>query len=122
MLIIGLGGFFGTIGRYILTKIIQEQASGSFPWATLAVNLIGSFIIGVVFSIAEKNDILSNTWRNFLTIGFCGGFTTFSTFSLENYNLLATNQIGQALLYSAISVLSGVIMIYLGIIVTKQFS
>ncbi|PLX21846.1 MAG: fluoride efflux transporter CrcB [Salinivirgaceae bacterium] len=119
LFIIGLGGFLGSISRYMLSKVIQEQANSSFPWGTMAVNIIGSFIIGIIFALSVKNNILPPVWRNFLAIGFCGGFTTFSSFSLDNYQLLANNQLMFSLLYTLISVILGFIFLYSGILIVR---
>ena len=105
--------------RYILSKIIQEEANSSFPWGTMIVNILGSFIIGVIFALSVRNNILSPMWRNFLAIGFCGAFTTFSTFSLDNYQLLANQQFIFSLLYTLLSVILGFIFLYSGIILVR---
>lgn len=120
IIIIGLGGFVGSTGRYIISKLIQENASSVFPWATLLINLVGSFLIGVLFTLAFKENLISENWRDFLIIGFCGGFTTFSTFSLENYNLYNTGNYLPLIFYSSISVIGGFIMVLLGIALTKN--
>ncbi|HKK58044.1 MAG TPA: fluoride efflux transporter CrcB [Salinivirga sp.] len=122
IIIIGFGGFLGTISRFLLQKVIQEQATSSFPWGTLIVNILGSFIIGVVFALSVRHNYLSPVWRNFLAIGFCGGFTTFSSFSLDNYQLLAHNQILFTILYTATSVISGLLFLYSGILAVRFFS
>jgi CrcB protein len=119
LFIIGLGGFLGSVSRFLLSKAIQEQANSTFPWGTMAVNIIGSFIIGIIFALSIKNNILPPVWRNFLAIGFCGGFTTFSTFSLDNFQLLANNQLMFSLLYTLISVILGFIFLYSGILIVR---
>ena len=119
LLIIGFGGFLGSVSRFLLAKIIQEEANSSFPWGTLIVNILGSFIIGIIFALSVKNNLLSPMWRNFLAIGFCGAFTTFSTFSLDNYQLLANQQFVFSLLYTLLSVILGFIFLYSGIILVR---
>ncbi len=86
--IIGLGGGIGSICRYLLQAWVVRHYPHPFPFGTLAANLLGCFGIGIVFALAEKRMLLSPEWRFFLTTGFCGGFTTFSTFSYEVLALL----------------------------------
>ncbi|EPG66160.1 fluoride efflux transporter CrcB [Leptospira wolffii] len=85
ILLVGLGGFLGSVGRYSVHMALQGF-SKSFPWATLAVNIIGAFFIGVVHGATHGK--ISDETRLFLTVGFCGGFTTFSAFALENMKFL----------------------------------
>ncbi|MDR2839965.1 MAG: CrcB family protein, partial [Paludibacter sp.] len=80
ILFVGLGGFLGSAARYLLTLLIKNPER-LFPLGTFAVNIIGSFVIGILFALIGKN-ALSETWRLFLMAGICGGFTTFSAFSL----------------------------------------
>jgi len=111
LLLVGLGGSIGSMARYAVSLLIRSK---SFPYATLSVNVIGSFIIGVVFAISIKEAGLSNNWRLFLATGICGGFTTFSAFSLENMELLQNGKIGMALSYIIFSILLGIIATFLG--------
>jgi CrcB protein len=111
LLLVGLGGSIGSIARYAVSLLIRSK---SFPYATLSVNVIGSFIIGVVFAMSIKEAGLSNNWRLFLATGICGGFTTFSAFSLENMELLQNGKIGMALSYIIFSILLGIIATFLG--------
>ncbi len=96
---------YGT-GLLIHTKL--------FPYATLAVNITGSFIIGVVFALSIKEETFSNNWKLFLATGICGGFTTFSAFSLENVGLLQSGKYGMALTYIGLSVMLGITATFLG--------
>ena len=111
LLLVGLGGSIGSMARYAVSLLIRSK---SFPYATLSVNIIGSFIIGVVFAMSIKETGLSNNWRLFLATGICGGFTTFSAFSLENMELLQNGKIGMALSYIIFSILLGIIATFLG--------
>jgi len=111
LLLVGLGGSIGSMARYAVSLLIRSK---SFPYATLSVNIIGSFIIGVVFAMSIKEAGLSNNWRLFLATGICGGFTTFSAFSLENMELLQNGKIGMALSYIIFSILLGIIATFLG--------
>ena len=98
---VGVGGFLGSISRYLLSKYIFSQVGNTFPWPTLAVNLLGCFVIGLLIG-----------W--FLMVGFCGGFTTFSTFASESLQLLKGGEWLNFLLYAVISVLFGIILTALG--------
>ena len=83
MLIAGLGGFIGTCLRFLTGKIFHFAGAEAFPWGTFTVNLIGSFVIGIFFGMAEKTHLISPSMNVFLITGFCGGFTTFSSFSAQ---------------------------------------
>lgn len=119
ILLVAIGGLIGSVLRYLAAIAFSTQTTSSFPFATLAVNVIGCFAIGVIFALSEKGNILTPEWRIFLTTGFCGGFTTFSSFSYESIKLL---QDGQFLSLSAnviLSVLLGLAATYLGMILVK---
>ena len=111
LLLVGLGGSIGSMVRYAASLLIKSKA---FPYATLSVNIIGSFIIGLVFALSIKEAGLSNNWKLFMATGICGGFTTFSAFSLENMELLQSGKIGIALTYIIVSVVAAVIATFLG--------
>ena len=86
---------------------------------TLTVNVLGSFIIGILVGISVKSDLISTDLRLFLMVGFCGGFTTFSSFSSENLMLLQNGQVVTVLIYTALSILLGFLAVYLGYIFTN---
>ena len=88
LLIVGLGGFLGTIARYLVSRINLMENFLSLPLGTLTVNVTGSFLIGFLTGLASKSEILSADMRLFLMAGFCGGFTTFSSFTNENLQLI----------------------------------
>lgn len=105
-----LGGGIGSVGRFMASAMLAERFGTAFPFATLMVNCSGSFCIGVVVALAgDRVGALSDEWRFFLAVGFCGGFTTFSTFSLETLALMQSGRIISALAYSLASVLFCVI-------------
>lgn len=87
LIIIGSGGFLGSIGRFLLSRFVQINWPYYFPWGTLMVNVSGCLLIGILFGLSERSVALSGDWKAFLAIGFCGGFTTFSTFSQESLTL-----------------------------------
>lgn len=119
LLIVGTGGFIGSVGRYLIQIYVEKGLSSTFPWGTFAANIIGSFIIGIVFAFAEKGNLLSAEWRMFLAVGFCGGFTTFSSFAYNNFTLLEERSIGQLLFNVGGSLFFGILAVYLGIILVR---
>ncbi len=119
VLIVGLGGFIGTVLRFLVTRGFQLSQTSVFPWGTLTVNIIGSFVIGIVLGISEKGNFLSPEWRLFLTIGLCGGFTTFSSFSNEAFLLLQGRELLRLAYYSGLSVFLGIGAVILGRLIIK---
>src|SRR5580704_3740356 len=101
--LVGIGGAIGSILRYLVSTLIHNKFLSTFPFGTLVVNVTGCFLIGVVYAFAEKNSI-SPEWRFFLATGICGGYTTFSTFSLESFSLVRDGHMVYALTYIAGSV------------------
>jgi CrcB protein len=121
LLLIGSGGFLGTISRYLLSRFVQNHALSSFPFGTMTVNLVGCFLIGLLFGLADRGNVMNDEVRLFLTVGFCGGFTTFSTFANENIALLRDGNILYFALYTAISVFVGILLTYFGQLIPKLF-
>jgi len=119
LLIVGAGGFLGSVARYMTSRFIQDNLNLSFPIGTLVVNVVGCFILGVIYGFMDKGEVFSQEMRVFLTIGICGGFTTFSTFAYENVSLLRDGNFIQSALYIALSVFAGIIALYSGNIITK---
>lgn len=116
---VGIGGSVGSVARYLCQKFIHEWYSHPFPLGTFLVNITGCFLIGLIYSIAEKGNLLSPEGRLLLATGFCGGFTTFSAFALENVNLLKTGNIFYFGLYTAGSVILGIAATWLGIVISQ---
>jgi len=121
ILIIGAGGFIGSVLRYLTQVASGKILSLSFPVGTFIVNILGCFIIGVVYALSEKGNLLNAEMRLFLAVGFCGGFTTFSTFSNDNLILLKDSQLAFLFFNIFGSVILGVAAVYLGIIAVKTF-
>ena len=115
-LVAGFGGFLGTLLRYAVSLLIR---TGTFPLATFVVNISGSFILGVIIGYLLKYSSTESTLRLFLVTGFCGGFTTFSSFSYENLNLLRAGNYSYFFLYSAGSLVIGIFATYLGLLLMK---
>lgn len=103
-LAVGIGGLLGSLVRYALGGWIQRVAVSLFPWGTLVVNVSGSFLLGVLMRYGLGTTLLRPEWRLALTVGFCGGFTTFSTFSYETLRLLQDDEWARAGAYVALSV------------------
>ena len=114
LLLIGLGGFIGSIVRYLVSRLNVYVDFLSIPLGTLLVNILGSFLIGFLTGIADKSSILTVQWRMFLMVGLCGGFTTFSTFSSENLMLLHNGQYISVILYTGLSVFLGFTAVFFG--------
>ena len=119
LLLIGAGGFVGSVARFLVSRLNTRVEWFSIPIGTLTVNVLGSLLIGFLIGISEKSPILTLEWRMFLMVGLCGGFTTFSSFSGENLVLMKNGQILPLLLYTALSILLGFTAVYLGYISTK---
>ena len=111
--IVGLGSFLGGSLRYLLSTFIHQKASSDFPYGTLAVNLVGCFIIGCLMGLSARWE-LSTEWKLFLATGILGGFTTFSAFASESSNLFKTGHTAIALTYIAGSVVLGICLAFLG--------
>lgn len=118
LLFIGIGGAIGSILRYVIGNPLNSFYANSFPMGTLLVNGIGSLVIGIIIGL-EQRLLIPATWRLFLATGVCGGFTTFSAFSLETVGLLQEQKIGLALFYTGSSLFIGLIACWLGFILTK---
>jgi CrcB protein len=119
ILIIGSGSFLGGIARFLTSRYIQNTFISAFPYGTFLVNIIGCLLIGIFFGISEKGNLMNTEWKMFLTVGFCGGFTTFSTFANENLALLRNGNIFHFALYAGLSVFLGIMATYLGNMITK---
>ena len=115
MLIVGLGGFLGSIGRYKLGGFILHRAANwTFPLSTFCINVLGCFVIGALSALVERQDFFSRDTRLFLFTGVLGGFTTFSAFGLEGVHLLRRGELLVAFLYAGLSVLVGFAAVWIG--------
>lgn len=116
---IAIGGAIGSVLRYLTSVLVNKYWSTSFPLATFLANVIGCFLIGFLMGILENNHLTNSNLKWFLITGFCGGFTTFSTFGLENINLFQNQNSAMAFLYVGASVIVGLASVWLGLFVTK---
>lgn len=119
LMAIGAGSFLGGIARYLMSRWFQGLFLTAFPIGTLSVNVLGSFLIGLFYGVFERAPFLDTELRMFLTVGFCGGFTTFSTFANENLMLLREGNFFYAGLYIFFSLFLGLLAAYLGYHLTK---
>lgn len=110
---VGAGSFLGGAGRYLVSLAMKGLNKG-FPLATLAVNLVGCFLIGLLWGVFSKNGTEGSNWALFLTMGVCGGFTTFSTFSKEALVMLQGGNLWGFVGYVAFSVVVGIAFVAFG--------
>jgi CrcB protein len=115
-LLVALGGAIGAVFRYGLGSYFIKSSS-TFPWATWSINLLGCFLAGVFFAFSQQYPALQNNARLFLMVGILGGFTTFSSFGLETFNLLREGQALWAIGYAVSSVILGVILLAVGYVI-----
>lgn len=120
ILAIGAGSFIGGIFRYLISLLIKKQFPTIIFAGTLSVNMLGCFIIGLIYGFSSKGAI-SEGWQLFLAVGVLGGFTTFSTFSLETMNLVKSGNSSMAIVYILASVIVGLIATFAGFVVSKLF-
>src|SRR5215831_5173746 len=114
ILLVAFGGGLGSVSRFLCQKYVYELYAHPFPWGTFIVNISGCFLIGLFYGLAERGNLLTPEWRLLLTTGFCGGFTTFSSFAYENITLLRSGDFAYFLLYSLGSLVVGIVATYLG--------
>jgi len=114
LLLVGVGGFIGSIARFLVQKLNLNWQVLSIPMGTLTVNVLGSLLIGFIIGVSGKSEIISPSLRLFLMVGICGGFTTFSSFTAENMTLMQNGQFAAVLIYTGLSILLGFLAVYLG--------
>jgi CrcB protein len=119
--LVGTGGFLGSVARYGVALLFAPLAPG-FPYSTLTVNILGSFLIGLLSELAVSTTLVSPEARLFLVTGFCGGFTTFSAYMFEHASLIKDGQLFYAGLYLAGSIAGGLIALYAGMLFAKIWS
>jgi CrcB protein len=119
ILLIALGGGLGSALRYLANIGVEKIWVNKLYYATFIVNVIGCFLIGLLMGYLQKNETDNSALKLLLITGFCGGFTTFSTFGLENYNLLQSENYITSLFYIATSIIIGIVFVGIGIHLTK---
>ena len=119
LLLIAIGGGIGSMLRYLTSLAIEKYCATIFPLATFIVNVLGCLLIGIIMGLLEKNQMTNASMKWLLVTGFCGGYTTFSTFGYENISLLQSQHAGMAFLYIAASILAGLLAVWLGLWLIK---
>jgi len=119
LLLIAIGSGAGGVARFLCQQFVQKHYPASIPLGTLSVNIIGCFIIGIIYGLAMKGNILSIELRLLAAAGFCGGFTTFSSFAYENIILMQDGKFFYAALYISLSLIIGFAAVYTGMLLTK---
>ena len=120
ILVVALGGGLGSVLRYLMTLGTMRLVKYDFPFATMLINILGSFVIGVLAFYLIERYAQYLSLRLFLIIGILGGFTTFSSYSLDVLHLIIEQRIGAAILYAAGSVVLSLFAVYLGMLVAKM--
>ncbi len=121
VLLVFIGGGFGSVLRYLIGKYLNSTESG-IPYGTFAANILGSLLIGLILGLAIKNNTLSSNQTVLLATGFCGGFTTFSTFAYENHVLLKSGDFMNFALYTIASFVLGFLAVFFGMYLVKIIS
>ena len=119
LLFIALGGAGGAVSRYLLSNYVHSWTNHNIPFGTLAVNVLGSFLIGILYVLIMEKMTIHQDWRSVLMVGFLGAFTTFSTFSLESIRLLEQGHIGSALFYILASVTLCILAVWCAAVLTR---
>lgn len=118
ILLVGSGSFIGGAARYLVSVLMKGVGKG-FPWATLTVNLVGCFLIGLLWGWLGRSSQLDSNLSLFLMVGLCGGFTTFSTFSKEALILLQNGNLWNFAIYVAASIVAGILCVAGAYLITK---
>ena len=121
VLLVFIGGGFGSVLRYLLGKYLNNSETG-IPYGTFTANILGSLLIGLILGFAIKNDTLSSNQPILLATGFCGGFTTFSTFAYENHVMLKSGDFMNFAIYTIASFAVGFLAVFLGMYLVKTLS
>lgn len=120
---IAIGGAIGSVLRFLTTVLVSkfypETSGNQFPMATFIANFVGCFLIGLFIGFLAKNQLEDSNLKWFLVTGFCGGYTTFSAFGMENYNLFQQNNSVLAFAYIGLSVILGLLAVWLGLSMSK---
>lgn len=118
ILLVFLGGGFGSVLRYIIGKYLNNPETG-IPYGTFVANIVGSLLIGIILGLAAKNNTLSQSQTLLLATGFCGGFTTFSSFAYENHVFLKSGDFTSFAIYTIASFVIGFLAVFLGLFLVK---
>lgn len=118
LVLVFVGGGFGSVLRYVIGKYLNPETTG-FPYGTFAANILGSLLIGIILGLAAKSNSLSQSQTLLLATGFCGGFTTFSTFAYENHVFLKSGDFTSFAFYTIASFVIGFLAVFLGMFLVR---
>jgi len=119
IVLIAVGGAAGAVARYLVDVTISQRWPSAFPWGTLAVNLSGSLVLGVLFALTVERGVLHASSRAPVMIGFIGAYTTFSTFMLESWRLVEDGAVGLAVANIVGSCLLGLVAVFIGVAIGR---
>ncbi len=119
IILIAIGGLLGSVARYLMASYITKLVQAPFPYGTFAVNIIGCLAIGIIYGLTARFNWFTPEWRLFLATGFCGGFTTFSSFAYENIQLLQQANYTTFALYITTSFVLGLAAVFAGLSLTR---
>jgi CrcB protein len=119
IILVGIGGMGGSIARYLTATYFTRLIPAAFPYGTFAVNIIGCLVIGVIFGLSGRFSWFTSDWRIFLATGFCGGYTTFSSFAVENVQLIQQANYFTFAVYSIASFTLGLLAVFIGLSLVK---
>jgi len=121
-LMVGIGGFLGSVLRFWLGSFIGGRMGARFPYGTFVINVTGSFLIGMVLAVLATKAHWNSNWRYLIPIGFIGGYTTFSAFEYETFQLFQDGQLLTAMLNIALSVVIGFVGVWVGVVAGRIIS
>lgn len=119
LLIIGIGGFLGSVSRYLTSVMVSKSWPSITILGTFAANVLGCFLLGIIYGLYLKYDGFNNGWRLFLATGFCGGYTTFSSFAFENVEMLQSGNYKMFITYTLTSLILGIVAVFGGLLLIK---
>lgn len=119
IILVAAGGALGSAARYLLSRAVNNSALSAIPFGTLTVNILGCLILGIVCGLTENSALVSREMKLMMATGFCGGFTTFSTFMNESASLMSADNVLAASAYIGASVVLGLLAIFFGLQLTK---
>lgn len=120
IILAGIGGFFGATGRYLVGVVSKKIFNSTYPFVTFIVNIAGCFLLGLIFGLWSRHEIYPTVKWLFIT-GFCGGFTTFSSFTLDMYSLLKAGKYIRFVTYLVTSVAGGLLMVWAGMVIAMRY-
>lgn len=115
LVLVGVGGFFGAVARYVVDGVVSQQTGGAFPWGTLVINVSGSLVLGFLFALTVERGVLPAESRAPVMVGFIGAYTTFSTLMLESWRLIEDGSVVTGVINLAGSSIVGIVAVLIGL-------